>query len=135
MAITSKVSYQGELRTEATHIKSNNSIITDAPVDNNGKGNAFSPTDLVATALANCMLTVMGIKARAMNFDLEDATAEVEKVMDSSPRRIGEVKVRIQLKKNCDEHTQKVLEKTAFSCPVAKSLGADVKQTISFVWI
>lgn len=135
MAITSKVEYQGGLRTQATHVKSGNAIITDAPTDNNGLGSAFSPTDLVATALASCMLTVMGIKARSMDFDLEEASAEVVKKMASGPRRIEEVVVRLSLKQNCDDSTRDLLEKTALSCPVAKSLSENLKQTITFNWL
>ncbi len=96
--MTSKVEYKGNLRTEALHLKSNTRLITDAPVDNNGKGEAYSPTDLVATALASCALTVMGIKANSLGFDLEEASAEIEKIMAASPRRISEVKIEISLK-------------------------------------
>ncbi len=134
MSITSKVTYQGGLRAEAEHIRSGKRIITDAPLDNNGRGEAFSPTDLLATSLAVCALTVMGIKARSMNFDLEDASAEVVKIMESSPRRVGEVQVIISLKDNCDDHTKKVLEEIGLNCPVAKSLSADLKQSITFQW-
>lgn len=135
MSLTSKVEYKGNLRTEALHLKSNNKLITDAPIDNNGKGEAFSPTDLVATALASCALTVMGIKANSLGFDLEQASAEIEKVMASSPRRIAEVRIEFRLKQNCDEHTRMILEKTAYTCPVAKSLNSELKQTLSFNWI
>lgn len=134
MSTTATIKYLGELRTEATHTRSANRLITDAPVDNNGKGEAFSPTDLLATALASCMLTVMGIKAQSMGFDLEEASADVVKIMESNPRRVGEVQVVISLKQNCDEHARKVLESTGLNCPVAKSLSADLKQTISFKW-
>ena len=133
--MTSKVEYKGNLRTEALHLKSNTRLITDAPVDNNGKGEAYSPTDLVATALASCALTVMGIKANSLGFDLEEASAEIEKIMAASPRRISEVKIEISLKQNCDDHTRKVLEQIALNCPVAKSLNSELKQTLSFNWI
>ena len=89
--MTSKVIYKGALRTEATHIRSGNTIITDAPTDNKGKGEAFSPTDLVATALASCMLTIMGIKANESNINIEGASAEVKKIMATGPRRIAQV--------------------------------------------
>ena len=92
--MTSKVIYQGGLRTQATHLRSGNTIITDAPVDNKGKGEAFSPTDLVATALASCMLTIMGIKADDMNVNIEGTTAEVEKIMGAEPRKIGRASCR-----------------------------------------
>lgn len=135
MSLTSKVIYKGNLRTEATHLKSSNSLITDAPLDNNGKGEAFSPTDLVATSLASCMLTVMGIKANSLGFDLENASAEIEKIMESTPRRISEIRINITLKQNCDDHTKIVLEKIGLGCPVAKSLNSELKQIISFNWI
>lgn len=130
-----RIVYKGELRTAAEHLRSGQKIITDAPVDNNGKGEAFSPTDLLATALATCMLTVMGIKARSMDFDLEEASAEVVKIMESNPRRVGEVQVKITLRKNCDDRTQKILEETGLNCPVAKSLSAALTQNITFEWI
>lgn len=134
MGITSTVQYQGQLRTAATHLKSEKVIITDAPLDNNGKGEAFSPTDLVATALASCMLTIMGIKARSLGFDLENASAEVIKVMAANPRRISEVQIEITLDSNCDEKTRATLETVGLNCPVAKSLDKDLIQNISFVW-
>ncbi len=134
MSITSKVVYQGGLRTEAEHIHSGQNFITDAPLDNNGKGEAFSPTDLMSTSLAACMLTVMGIKARSMDFDLEETSAEIVKVMESNPRRVGEIQVKVSLKDNCDDHTKRVLEKIGRTCPVAQSLSADLKQTITFEW-
>ncbi len=135
MSEASKIEYQGALRTKATHLRSGKELITDAPVDNHGRGEAFSPTDLVAAALGSCMVSIMGIKARSMDFDLEDASATVTKIMASSPRRIAEVQVHIRLKQNCDDHTRKVLEEAARHCPVAKSLHSDLKQTLSFEWI
>ena len=87
--MTSTVEYEGQLRTVCTHLRSNNSFETDAPVDNNGKGERFSPTDLLATSLATCMITVMGIKARSMGFDLNGVKIEVEKIMKAEPRRVG----------------------------------------------
>lgn len=131
---TSKVVYTTGLRTTATHIFSNSSIITDAPLDNQGKAEAFSPTDLVATALASCMLTVMGIKARDMGYNLDQATATITKVMASDPRRIAEVHIAITLAQPADEKTQKVLENTARTCPVAKSLHPALLQNITFNW-
>ena len=92
----SRVEYKGELRTEAVHLKSGKTIITDAPIDNQGKGEAFSPTDLVATALGSCMITIMGIVAEREGITLDGTTAEVEKVMATSPRRIDEVKIKIK---------------------------------------
>lgn len=134
MGLISKIEYNGDLRTSATHLKSGQIIITDAPPDNNGKGEAFSPTDLLATALGACMLTVMGIKAKSLGFDLEDASAEVVKIMESNPRRVGEVGLKISLKQNCDDKTKTVLEKVGLNCPVAQSLSVDLLQNVEFIW-
>lgn len=134
--ITSTVKYPGELRTEATHVKSGNTLITDAPTDNHGKGEAFSPTDLVATALASCMISVMGIVSLKEGITKTDgATAEVTKVMYAEPRRIGEIHVTITFpKSNFSDKEKKMYEHAAFTCPVAKSLHPDLKQVITFVW-
>lgn len=131
---TAQVVYANGLRTIATHIFSNSSIITDAPLDNQGKAEAFSPTDLVATALASCMLTVMGIKARDMGYNLDQTVASVTKIMASDPRRITEVQVTITLAQPADEKTRQILENTARTCPVAKSLHPDLLQNIHFNW-
>jgi putative redox protein len=134
--ITSTVKYSGELRTEATHLQSGRVIITDAPKDNHGKGEAFSPTDLVATALASCMISIMGIVARRENTtSIDGATAEVTKVMYADPRRIGEVHVTITMPANSySEKERKVYEHAAYTCPVAKSLHPDIRQEVKFVW-
>lgn len=129
---TSTVEYQGNLRTQALHLQSNNQIITDAPTDNHGKGEAFSPTDLLATSLASCMLTIIGIKAESMEVDVVGTKAEVTKTMAAEPRRVSEVKVNIQFAKDFDERTRKVLEGAALTCPVAKSIHPDIKQDVSF---
>lgn len=129
---TSTVEYQGSLRTQALHLQSNNQIITDAPTDNHGKGEAFSPTDLLATSLASCMLTIIGIKAESMQIDVIGTKAEVTKVMAADPRRVSEIKVSIQFVKDFDQRTQKVLEAAALTCPVAKSIHPDIKQEVSF---
>jgi putative redox protein len=133
---TSKVKYLGELRTEAVHLQSGQVIITDAPKDNHGKGEAFSPTDLAATSLATCMLTVMGIASKKDNFTSIDGTAtEVTKVMYSDPRRIGEIHIKITFpKNNFSEKEKKIYENAAYTCPVAKSLHPDIKQVIEFIW-
>ena len=116
--MTSRVTYLGELRTECEHLQSGNKIITDAPVDNQGKGEAFSPTDTVATALASCMLTVMGIKARDMEVDMAGTTASVTKIMAADPRRISEIEVVLAFPATYDEKTTSILERTARTCPV-----------------
>ena len=132
--MTSSVEYLGNLRTTATHLASEKIIITDAPVDNHGKGEAFSPTDLVATALASCLITIMGIKARNLEVDIDVTKAEVTKVMGTEPRRIVEVKIDVFFPKNFDEKTQKILEKAGLTCPIANSLHPDLNQRIRFIW-
>ncbi len=134
--ITSKVSYLGGLRTEATHIQSNSTLYTDAPKDNHGKGEMFSPTDLVATALSSCMISIMGIVAMRDNMTPIDGTfAEVTKIMYAEPRRIGEIHVKITFpNNNYSDKEKKIYEHAAFTCPVAKSLHPDIKQIIEFVW-
>ena len=132
--MTSKVEYLGNLRTKSTHIQSNNSFITDAPTDNNGKGEAFSPTDTVATGLVSCMLTVMGIKARDMGVDMSGTTAEVTKTMASNPRRISKIEVAINFSFETDDKTRKILEHTANTCPVHYSLHPDIEKDITFNW-
>lgn len=131
---TSKVTYLGELRTSSIHINSGSEIISDAPLDNNGKGEAFSPTDTVANALASCMFTVMGIKAREMNVDFSNSTAEVTKIMGTDPRRITEIQVTFNMSIAVDEKTQTILERTAMTCPVFYSLHPDIKKDIRFNW-
>lgn len=126
--------YRGQLRTENIHERSGNSFVTDAPTDNHGRGEAFSPTDLTATSLANCMLTVMGIKAQSEGFDLEEASAVVHKTMAADPRRIAEIKVEISLKANCSEEQKKALVEKAENCPVALSLHPETRQVVSFEW-
>ncbi len=133
--MTSTVTYLGELRTEATHLFSGTKIITDAPLDNQGKAEAFSPTDLCATSLASCALTVMGISARNHEFDLNGATAEVTKIMASDPRRIAKVVIRFVMPQKDYTETQKlILEKAAKTCPVSFSLADGVEQVMEFVW-
>jgi putative redox protein len=127
--------YNGQLRTTATHGPSGNSLITDAPKDNMGKGEAFSPTDLVATALATCILTTMGIVAQRNNLDMTGATAKVTKEMVTSPiRRIGRLAVTIRMPKKLSDEDQKRLENAAHTCPVHKSLHPDVEAPISVTW-
>ena len=132
--MTSKVVYLGDLRTECTHEKSGDSFITDAPTDNNGKGLAFSPTDTVATGLASCMMTVMGIKARDMDLDMSGTTADVTKTMSANPRRISKIEVVMNLPFAVDEKTRKILENTGLTCPVFQSLHPDLEKDITFNW-
>ncbi|WP_282019035.1 OsmC family protein [Salegentibacter mishustinae] len=130
--MTSKVIYTGSLRTEAEHLKSGAKIITDAPTDNHGKGEAFSPTDSVATGLASCMLTVMGIKAEELEVNLKGTTAEVTKTMAANPRRISRVEIMINFPETYSEKTRKILENTVRTCPVMQSLHPDMEKLISF---
>ena len=134
--ITSKVTYLGELRTEATHIQSDTTIYTDAPKDNHGKGEMFSPTDLVATALASCMISIMGIVAMKDGITpIDGATAEVTKVMYAEPRRIGEIHITVTFpKKNYTDKEKKIYENAAYTCPVAKSLHPDLEVNIKYNW-
>tara|TARA_B110000003_G_scaffold263217_1_gene286634 strand:+ start:410 stop:805 length:396 start_codon:yes stop_codon:yes gene_type:complete len=130
--MTSKVFYQGNLRTKCVHIKSGDEIITDAPVDNFGKGEAFSPTDTVATALASCMLTVMGIKANQLRIDFKNCNAEVEKIMSSNPRRISEIRVKMNLPLKISLKDKAIIEKAGDNCPVHKSLDPKLRRVIKY---
>src|SRR3954467_772095 len=134
--MTAKILYEGNLRTVATHLQSGTVIETDAPTDNQGKGERFSPTDLVATALGNCMLTIMGIKARDMQINLEGTTIDITKNMVMNPRRIGEIKVFINFPENlqADEKQRTILERAAMTCPVFESLHPDLKKDVHFNW-
>jgi len=132
---TIKTVYSGELRTEAEHVASGSRILTDAPVDNQGRGEAFSPTDLLCTALGSCMLTIMGISARNHGWDIRGTRMDIIKVMASSPRKVAEVQITFQMEGGpFDEHARKILEKAAETCPVALSLSPDLKQILSFNW-
>ena len=132
--MTSKVTYLGDLRTKSIHLQSGNEIISDAPLDNNGKGEAFSPTDTVANALASCMMTIMGIKARDMNININDSTANVTKIMKTEPRRIGTIEIVFEMNGNFDEKNRTVLERAAMTCPVFLSLNSDIEKRITFNW-
>ena len=131
----SKVLYEGSLRTRAVHLASGSVIVTDAPTDNNGKGEAFSPTDLVATSLASCMLTIMGIIAERDGIDLKDANAEVEKVMSKNPRRISKVGIKIHLNGHLINSTEREkLERAARYCPVGSSLHPEIEEEVVFIY-
>ena len=129
--MTANITYKGGLRTICTHIRSGNEIITDAPIDNQGKGEAFSPTDLTATSLGTCMLTVMGIKAQSWGKDIEGAEATVTKHMAADPRRISQVDLLITIQGiPFTEKEQDILRNTGLNCPVAKSLHPDIIQNV-----
>ena len=126
--------YQNNLRTEAEHIASGEKIITDAPIDNNGKGEAFSPTDLVATALGSCIITIMAISANKYDIDMSGTNASVKKIMGSDPRRISEISIEINMNKNIEEKDRKRLERSALTCPVHRSLHPDLEKKIRFIY-
>ncbi len=129
---TAKTIYLGNLRTEATHVRSGQKIVTDAPVDNQGKGEFFSPTDLLATALASCMLTIMGIAARTHGFDIDGTEVKITKVMGVNPRRVVEVIVELNFPRSYSVKEKRIIELSAKECPVANSLHPDLKQTVVF---
>lgn len=128
---TSEVIYLGDLRTESTHLASGNKVVTDAPVDNNGKGEAFSPTDMLATSLAQCMITIMGIEANKLNVDITGTAASVLKKMALNPRRVIKIEVSLVLPKHAEAFKNQ-LEHAAHTCPVAKSLHPDIEQHVTF---
>lgn len=134
--MTSQIIYKGGLRTSAIHLQSSTEIETDAPSDNQGKGERFSPTDLLATALGTCMITTMAIKANTMNIVLDGARVDVTKIMVSDPRRIGKIIAHLYMPDhlNLDEKQKTILENTARTCPVERSLHPDVELDMAFYW-
>jgi len=133
---TTEVIYQGELRTKATHLQSGNFFITDAPTDNNGRGEYFSPTDLVAAALGSCMLTIMGIEANKLGIDITGTSAKVTKKMGINPRRIVALDVEINITNpKIIENNKMLLENAARNCPVAKSINPNIEQNINFKYV
>ena len=132
---TVKTTYLGDLRTENIHLQSGCKIITDAPTDNRGRGEAFSPTDLLATALGNCIMTIMGIKAMDNGIDLVGTEIEITKIMENDPRRVAEVIVEFNFpKKGYSEEEKQLIESVAGISPVPLSVHPDMKQTIRFNW-
>jgi uncharacterized OsmC-like protein len=132
--MTSKVTYLGDLSTSSIHIQSGSEILSDAPVDNNGKGEAFSPTDSVANALATCMMTIMGIKAKDLNIDFQGSTASVTKIMNAEPRRIGAIEIVFEMVGVFEQKDKTILERAGMTCPVFLSLNAAIEKRISFNW-
>jgi uncharacterized OsmC-like protein len=133
--MTSTVVYNGELRTTCTHLRSGSSFETDAPVDNKGKGERFSPTDTLATSLASCMITTMGIKARTMGFDLSEVKIDVLKIMKNDPRRVGGIELTFHIPdglKDIDEKTKTILKNTGNTCPVQISLHPDIEVKVNW---
>ena len=132
--MTSKITYLGDLRTSSIHLQSGTEILSDAPIDNNGKGEAFSPTDLVANATGSCMMTIMAIKARDLNVDLIGTTVEVTKIMQAEPRKISGLAIIMNMSIATDEKTKTILERTAMNCPVLLSLNPDIEKDITINW-
>ncbi len=133
--MTSKVTYTGQLSTESVHLQSGTTIITDAPTDNNGKGQAFSPTDMVSNSLATCMFTIMGIKANQLGVNFDGSTAAVTKVMQADPRRIGKIIIAFEMNLETDQKTQTILERAGLTCPVFLSLHPEIEKDITFNWL
>lgn len=132
---TMKAVYKGELRCEVTHVKSGVTIFTDAPTDNQGKGSSFSPTDLLCTSLATCMLTIMGIAAAERGLPMVEVTADIVKTMGSQPRRVVKIEIRFTLSGHTyTEKEQQLIENAALTCPVAKSLHPDIEQEVQFTF-
>ena len=133
--MTASIIYQGELRCQATHLQSGTVIETDAPSDNQGKGEKFSPTDTLCVSLATCLATTIAIKARDFNIDLKNTKIDVTKHMLKEPRRVGQIDVEINFPVlTISDEQKKILENTGYNCPVAKSLHPDVKQNINYHW-
>ena len=128
--------YKGNLRNEVTHLQSGTKILTDAPLDNHGKGESFSPTDLLASSLGCCMLTIMGISTQSYGFTLEGTKVETEKIMGTDPRRVVEIKIDFHFPEgsNFTPQQKRIIESAAKTCPVANSLHPDLKKTINFNW-
>ena len=129
-----EITYDGNLRTSAIHLESGSKINTDAPKDNQGLGQKFSPTDLVCVSLASCMLTIMGIAMQKYNIDLLGTTASVKKTMGVEPRMISQIDITIKFTTSFDEKIKTILERSAHNCPVHKSLSTDIKKNITFIY-
>ncbi len=134
--MTSQIIYKSGLRTSCTHLQSGTEIETDAPTDNKGKGERFSPTDLLATALGSCMITTMGIKAETMGIELDGTRVDVTKMMVSDPRRVGKLVAHVFFPAGLklDEQTKLILERSARTCPVERSLHPDIELDMAFHW-
>jgi len=131
---TSNITYVGDLRTVCIHLQSGTQILTDAPTDNHGKGEAFSPTDLVATALGSCMVSIMGIKSKDLNVDLKDSTVSITKIMQAEPRKIAKIEVVLNMSIETSEKNKTILERAAMTCPVLLSLHPDIEKDVVFNW-
>lgn len=132
--MTSKITYLGDLRTSSIHLESGTEILSDAPKDNHGKGAAFSPTDTVANALGSCMLSIMAIKSKDLNLNLEGSTVEITKIMNADPRRIAKIIAVVNLSVVADDKCRTILERAAMTCPVFMSLHPDIDKDVTFNW-
>ena len=132
--MTSKVTYLGELRTSSVHLQSGTEILSDAPTDNHGRGEAFSPTDLLANALGSCMVSIMAIKSKDLDVNLEGSTVEVTKIMQAEPRKIAKIVIVMNRSITADEKTKTILERAAMHCPVLLSLNPDIEKDVTFSW-
>ena len=132
---TATIIYLGDLRTEATHVQSGNKIVTDPPVDNRGRGEAFSPTDLLATSLGTCMITIMGITAKEQNFSIDGTTCTITKIMAAEPRRVSEIHAVINFPFSFSDEIKSILEHAANTCPVVYSIHPDIKKVITFNYL
>jgi putative redox protein len=131
---TSNINYVGDLRTVCMHIQSGTEILTDAPTDNHGKGEAFSPTDLVATALGSCMVSIMAIKSKDLEVDLKDSTVSITKIMQAEPRKIAKIEVVLNMAVATSEKNKTILERSAMTCPVLLSLHPDIEKVVTINW-
>lgn len=131
---TANITYVGELRTVCMHLQSGTEILNDAPTDNHGKGEAFSPTDLVATALGSCMVSIMGIKSRDLDVDLKDSTVSITKIMQAEPRKIAKIEVILNMAIATSDKNKSILERAAMTCPVLLSLHPDIEKEVTFNW-
>lgn len=132
--MTSKVTYLGELRTSSIHIQSGTEILSDAPTDNHGKGEAFSPTDLLANALGSCMVSIMAIKSKDLHLNLEGSSVEVTKIMQTEPRKIAKIIIVMNMSVSVDQRAKLILERSAMTCPVLLSLHPDIVKEVTFNW-
>ena len=133
--MTSKITYLGNLRTSSIHLQSGVTVLSDAPLDNHGQGKAFSPTDLVCNALGSCMMTIMAIKSKDLNLNLDNTTIDVTKHMQDAPRKIAKIDISINVNVPTTDKDRIILEKTAMNCPVLLSLNADIDKNIKFNWL
>jgi uncharacterized OsmC-like protein len=132
--MTSKVTYLGDLRTSSIHLQSGTEILSDAPTDNHGRGEAFSPTDLIANALGSCMISIMAIKSKDLDLDLIGSTVSVTKIMQAEPRKIAKIITVVEMTIATTEKNKTILERAAMTCPVFLSLNPDIEKEISFNW-